>query len=54
MKRKNEHLEVLLAEDQLLKQQTQEQEEQVADIKQEWEGDDYLHDFLVLFWSKIS
>ena len=40
MKRKNERLEVLLAENQLLKQQTQEQEEQVAELKQELDGDD--------------
>ena len=39
VKRKKECLEVLLAENKLLKQQTQEQEEQMAELKQEWEGD---------------
>ena len=37
--KKNEHLKVLLTENQLLKQQTQEQEEQVAELIQELEGD---------------
>ena len=43
VRRKNERLKVLLAENQLLKQQTQEQEEQVAELKQELEGDGYLY-----------
>ena len=53
VKKKTEQLEVLLAENKLLKQQTKEQEEQVAELKQEWEGDDYLHDFVVPFCCSI-
>ena len=53
MKRKNKQLEFLLAENQLLKQHTEEQEEQVAELKQEWEGDDYLCDFVVHLWKQI-
>ena len=47
VKRKNERLDILLAENQLLKQQAQGQEEQIAELKQELEGDDYLHDIVV-------
>ena len=53
VKRKNEHLEVLLAENKLLKRQTQEQEEEMAELKEEREGDGYLHDFLVPFSCEI-
>lgn len=49
MKKKNEQLEILLAENQLLKQQTQVQEKQVAELKQELEGVNFLHDFMVPF-----
>lgn len=51
VKRKNERLEILLDENKLLRQQTQEKEKQVAELKQELEGDEYLHDFVVpLSW----
>ena len=53
VKRKNERLEVLLTENELLKQQTQEQEEQMAELKLEWEGDGYLHYFVVRFCCAI-
>ena len=53
IKKKDDHMRVLLAENQLLKQQAQEQEEQVAELKQELEGNDYLHAFVVPLGSKI-
>ena len=40
IKRKNEQLESLLAENQSLKQHTQVQEKQVAKLEQELKGDD--------------
>ena len=46
VKRKNEQLDSLLAENRFLKQQTQVQEEQVAELKQELEGE---NDFVMLF-----
>ena len=42
VKRKNEQLDSLLAENRFLKQQTQVQEKQVAELKQELEGVNYL------------
>ena len=42
VKSQNEQLEFLLAENQLLKQHTQEQEKQVAEITKKLEGNDYL------------
>ena len=42
VKSQNEQLEFLLAENQLLKQHTQKQEEQVAEITKKLEGNDYL------------
>ena len=50
VKKKNEHLEVLLVENQLLKQQTQEQEEQMDELKKKLQGDDCVHNFLVLLY----
>lgn len=42
IKRKNEQLESLLAENQSLKQHTQVQEKQVAKLEQELKGDDWF------------
>ena len=50
IKRKNEQLEILLAENRLLKQHTQEQDKQVAKLEQKLEGNNYVHDFVVPFW----